>query len=153
MNIKTRTANLDDLDTLLEFEQGVITAERPFDPCLKPSAITYYDLKALLSNDDAHVIVIEDATNIIGCGYALIKKSEAFEKSEYYSYLGFMYVSPEFRGKGLNKQVINTLIDWSKKRGIFEIRLEVYEQNQPAVKAYEKLGFKPSTVKMRMDVS
>ena len=33
--LKIRVATIKDLPLLLEFEQGVITAERPFDPTLK----------------------------------------------------------------------------------------------------------------------
>ena len=33
--ISIRTANLNDLETLLEFEQGVIKAERPMDSFLR----------------------------------------------------------------------------------------------------------------------
>jgi hypothetical protein len=37
--IKIREATLDDLQTLLEFEQGVIAAERPMDSGLKEGPI------------------------------------------------------------------------------------------------------------------
>ena len=40
----TREATLKDLHTLLEFEQGIIAAERPFDGTLKEGEIHYYDL-------------------------------------------------------------------------------------------------------------
>ena len=39
--IAIREANLDDLEILLKFEQGVIEAERPLDPFLKEGAIQY----------------------------------------------------------------------------------------------------------------
>ena len=42
-----RTATLDDLETLYRFEQGIILAERPFDPTLAKDPISYYDLKEL----------------------------------------------------------------------------------------------------------
>ena len=44
MNAIIRQARHTDLDTLFRFEQGVITAERPFDPTLKKDPIHYYDL-------------------------------------------------------------------------------------------------------------
>ncbi|MFT5294277.1 MAG: hypothetical protein ACI9YH_000283, partial [Colwellia sp.] len=34
MNVNIRPAQLEDLDTLLAFEQGVIASERPFDQSL-----------------------------------------------------------------------------------------------------------------------
>jgi hypothetical protein len=48
-HITTRPARIDDLDTLYRFEQGIITAERPFNETLKPGHINYYDLKEMLS--------------------------------------------------------------------------------------------------------
>lgn len=43
--IYIRKAQLSDLATLLEFEQGIITAERPYDPTLKEEKIHYYDIE------------------------------------------------------------------------------------------------------------
>ena len=48
MTFITRKATLDDLPVLLRFEQGIIEAERPMDPTLKESHITYYDISLLI---------------------------------------------------------------------------------------------------------
>lgn len=61
-----------------------------------------------------------------------------------------MYVKPEHRGKGINKLVLDGLVNWAKSRNISEIRLDVYAQNESAVKAYEKAGFESLLVTMRM---
>ena len=42
-----RIATLKDLTVLLRFEQGVIEAERPFDPTIKECEIPYYDISEL----------------------------------------------------------------------------------------------------------
>lgn len=39
--ITIRKAHPNDLEKLLEFEQGIITAERPFDPTLKAEKTHY----------------------------------------------------------------------------------------------------------------
>jgi hypothetical protein len=36
-----RKATIDDLPVLLQFEQGIISAERPFDSTLLPDPISY----------------------------------------------------------------------------------------------------------------
>ena len=74
-NIKIRTATLDDIDILLEFEQGVIKAERPFDVTLGADPITYYNLEELIVSDDASLVVAEIEGEIISSGYALIIRS------------------------------------------------------------------------------
>ena len=52
-----RKAHLNDLEKLLEFEQGIITAERPFDPTLKSEKINYYDIEKMISALDVEVMV------------------------------------------------------------------------------------------------
>jgi GNAT superfamily N-acetyltransferase len=56
---------------------------------------------------------------------------------------------PEHRGKGVNKKVVDALEAWSRSQGVTEIRLEVYDANDPAMRAYEKSGYEKLTVWMR----
>ena len=46
-----RKATLDDLPTLLEFEQGLIEAERPMDPTIRSGNISYYDISLFIKNE------------------------------------------------------------------------------------------------------
>lgn len=151
--IITRTATLADLDTLLEFEQGIIQAERPFDSTLKNGHINYYDIAAMILASHVEVVVAETGSEIIGSGYARIEDSKIYLKHPKHAYLGFMYVKPEYRGKGVNKKVIAALQQWAIGRGITEFRLDVYNDNLPAVKAYEKIGFSKHLIEMRMGLS
>ncbi len=148
--IKFRPATLEDLPVLYDFEQGIVSAERPFDPTLKPGHINYYDLKELILADDAEVIVATFEDEIVGSGYAKIKKGEDFQNHDLYAYLGFMFVKPEHRGKGVVSNLIEVLKSWANSRNLTEIRLQVYEDNHPAVRAYEKAGFKKYMVEMRI---
>jgi len=146
-----RKATIEDLPVLLQFEQGIINAERPFDSTLKPGAINYYDLKAFISSADVHVLVAELDGEIAGSGYARIKKNpDTYYDFEKYAYLGFMYVLPPHRGKGINQAIINGLKKWVAEQGLVEIRLEVYNDNTGAIKAYEKVGFEKRMIEMRM---
>lgn len=151
--ISTRSATLNDLETLLRFEQGVIAAERPYDPTLKDDPINYYDLKALITSEDAQIIVAELNGELVGSGYALIKPSRLFEKHGRYAYLGFMFVPEASRGLGINKKIIEALKVWAISKGLTEIRLEVYMENESAIKAYNKAGFKAHLLEMRLDVN
>lgn len=148
--IKLRHATEGDLPALLEFEQGVVTAERPYNPTLIEGEIHYYNLNSLIDSENAALIVAEDEENIIASGYALIKSTEKdYYNFDRYAYLGFMYVKPEYRGKGVNKLILDELTNWSRDQGVSEIRLEVYSDNVPAVKAYEKAAFEPLILLMR----
>jgi len=147
-----RIATLKDLTVLLGFEQGVIAAERPFDPTIKECTITYYDISELITSPNSEVFVAEIENEIVASGYAKIKTDRHYLKHEKQGYLGFMYVSEDHRGKQLNKHIIDALLQWCKSRNIFEIRLDVYDDNFPALSAYQKVGFKKHMINMRLDI-
>lgn len=57
MDSTIRKATLKDLPILLEFEQGIIQAERSFDATLKAEHITYYDLSELITSENLVVLL------------------------------------------------------------------------------------------------
>ncbi|MFV8440676.1 GNAT family N-acetyltransferase [Flavobacterium sp. LB2P44] len=145
-----RKANVTDLEKLLEFEQGIITAERPFDPTLKEGEIHYYDIEKMISAPHIKVVVAEINGKLIGSGYARIEVAKPYLNHATYAYLGFMYTDPNHRGKGVNNSIITSLKEWCNLQNVFELRLDVYSENLSAIKAYEKAGFKKHLVNMRM---
>ena len=150
--IEIRTATIDDLSVLLEFEQGMITAERPMDITLKRSETYYYDLPAMIDHENTELAVAVENGELIGCGYARDVKARQCFEFERYSYLGFMFTKIEHRGKGVNKKIMDYLYEWSLARGVYEVRLEVYPSNPSAIKAYEKAGMHTSLHTMRVDL-
>ena len=150
--VTIRKAEIKDLNTLKEFEQEIIKFERPFDPNLKQDPIEYYDLLDFIQREDAEVLVATVNEELVGSGYALIKNSMPYKKPEQYAYLGFMYVSPKFRGKRINGKVVERLLDWAKEKKITEIQLDVYAENKIALNAYKRIGFQPDLLKMRLNI-
>ena len=148
--ITIRKAHHNDLEKLLEFEQGIITAERPFDPTLKPEKINYYDIEKMISAPDIEVLVAEIGSELVGSGYARIETAKPYLNHLNYAYLGFMYTDANHRGKGINAKIIEGLKNWCNLQDVFEIRLDVYNDNASAIKAYEKSGFKKHLINMRM---
>ncbi len=152
MEINIRPAKAEEIAILRAFEKGIITAERPFDSTLKEGNIEYYDLLALINADDAEVVVAIVDNETFGSGYATILTAYPYLKHEYYAYLGFMYVKPEFRGNGINGMILNALLSWAKSKGITEARLEVYDDNKIAKNAYLKAGFVANLLEMRIEI-
>ena len=152
-DIAIRRATTADLPKLAEFLQSLVAAERPFDPTLKEGEIFYYDIKEFISDNKTELLVIDYKNQIIGCGYAQIRSAKPYQNHELFGYLGFMYVSPEFRGNGLNNLLLDNLKKWVLSQGITEVRLEVYSENEPAIRAYEKASFKQILTTMRCDIS
>jgi len=145
-----RTALPEDLATLLTFEQDLILTERPMDPTIQEGSIHYYDIGAMIDDPDIEVVVAEQSGALIGSGYARIETGRHYLKHRQHAYLGFMYVVPTHRGKGVNQMIIAALRQWALSRQITELRLTVYETNESAIRAYEKAGFTRHLVEMRM---
>jgi GNAT superfamily N-acetyltransferase len=144
-----RKAKEEDLPTLFHFEQGVIAAERPFDPTLKREHTNYYDLPGMINAPHILLLIAEMDGQLIGSGYARIEAAKPYLQHQQHAYLGFMYVDPPFRGKGVNRLIMDGLENWAAEQGITELRLDVYHENLPAIKAYEKTGFSKHMIEMR----
>ena len=153
MKINIRKATEKDLETLYQFEQGVVETERPFDSTLRKGLIHYYDLKRLIDSPTAQLMVAETDKQIIASGYVRIDEAKDYLAHTQQAYFGFMYVLPEFRGQGVNKKIMDELKAWARSQGVAELRLEVYIENTSAIRAYEKLGFARHMLEMRMNLN
>ena len=147
-----RLATKNDLATLDIFMDGLVEAERPMDATINDGKVIYYDLEGFILLEDAVLYVAELNGELVASGYAKIKKDRIYLKHEAHAYLGFMYVPEKHRGNGYNKLIIDALLTWSKTRNINEIRLDVYETNPSAIRAYQKTGFKKHLIQMRLDL-
>lgn len=145
-----REATAADYDTLLRFEQGVISAERPFDPTLKDDPIRYYDINEMITAPHIHLVVADNGNELMGCGYARIENAKPYLRHRKHAYVGFMYTEQKYRGQGVNARIVDALKEWSLLKDILEMRLEVYCDNAPALKAYKKAGFTSHMIEMRM---
>jgi ribosomal protein S18 acetylase RimI-like enzyme len=150
-DIIIRKAESKDLVTLLQFEQGVISAERPFDPTLKAKT-NYYDIEQMIASPSVELLVAERNGELIASGYSRIEEEKPYLQHTKHGYLGFMYVLPEHRGRCINKMIIDALAAWTASQGVHELRLDVYHLNEAAIRAYEKVGFVKHMTAMRMPV-
>lgn len=59
-----------------------------------------------------------------------------------------VYVTPAHRGTGVLADLVETVAEWSRSVGRPELMLEVVVGNNRAVRAYERLGFKDTGVRV-----
>jgi len=149
MDSEIRVANLEDLEILDDFLQQLIKVERPMDISLEQVRhITYYDISEFIKSENSELFVATVRDKIVGCGYGTIKQNKNYFTHKNYGYVGFMFVKEDYRGNGISTLIINKIFDWFKTKNITETRLQVYQENPSAVKAYEKVGFKKNLVEM-----
>ncbi len=156
-NIIIRPAKSQDLPTLLEFEQAIIEYERPMEPNMMASPFHYYDLSEIMQLENAQIMVAEDlnaekGAKLVGSGFIHIRKARHYLDHTEHGYLGFMYVDPDYRGKGINKQIISELTKWAKSKDLDVLCLTVFAENPSAIRAYEKAGFNQSLIEMRLNL-
>ena len=152
MNPIVRKATTEDIPVLMKFMKKLVEAERLMDPTIKDGHVVYYDLTEIMLNEESELFVVELNKELVASGYAKIKTDSPYLKHKKQGYLGFMFVPEKHRRNGYNKLIMDTLLKWCKQRNIFEIRLDVYNTNPPAIRAYEKTGFKKHLVNMRMNI-
>lgn len=58
------------------------------------------------------------------------------------AWIGGMGVAPDHRGRGYGERVMREAIASARARGARRLSLEVLEQNAPAIRVYERLGFR-----------
>jgi ribosomal protein S18 acetylase RimI-like enzyme len=75
----------------------------------------------------------------VGLAFARIE-TEALDVSHLYS----MWVDPSARKIGVGRQLVESLVNWSRQRNARKMALQVTESNNEAVKLYERFGFVPT---------
>lgn len=67
---------------------------------------------------------------------------ETLPKMAHRATLTSVYVSPEYRGQRISRKIIEFMIGDVKKNGVTKLYLFVVTNNEPAIRAYKKFGFK-----------
>ena len=63
-------------------------------------------------------------------------------KTRHSAYIWGVYVKPEWRGLHIAEELITSCFAWAKVREIVLVKLGVAAVNQPAIRCYERCGFK-----------
>ena len=93
-------------------------------------------LRHHLSNPHAVMRVIE--TEYALAGYSLLLTRSGSQAARLYS----IAVAPAFRGQGMGRQLLDDVVAQARARGCNELRLEVRQDNEPAIRFYRNAGGK-----------
>lgn len=123
--ITYRVANAFDLPVFVSLDKDLF----PYSPW---SASQY---KEELSSPTRHfVVALNEQQSIIG--YAGV-----FAPGQAEADVLTVGVVPEYRGKGIAKELIALLTDWANAQGSTAMMLEVKTDNHEAIRLYESLGY------------
>ncbi len=63
-------------------------------------------------------------------------------KTRHSAWIWGVYVTPNWRGLHIAEEIINSCTDWAIARNVTLLKLGVSAVNQPAIRCYERCGFK-----------
>ncbi len=122
--VRVRRASKGDLEALAALERSF-----PGDRLRRSS------LSRLLGRESAQLWVAEASGHVVGDAVVLFRKG--FVSARLYS----LVVRPESRGRGVARALLTQAEDGARERGAVAMRLEVREDNQPAIALYRKAGY------------
>jgi RimJ/RimL family protein N-acetyltransferase len=96
-------------------------------------------LKALRRYPNAAVVVAERSDGEIVGRLSLAR--DTHPASAHVADLGLM-VAKDARGNGVGRALMSEAVEWSRGSGIRKLELHVFPWNAPAIRLYERSGFK-----------
>ena len=98
-------------------------------------------MSSFLEKNDSCIIVAKNENDaILGYGFGFIMDyGDVYDNKV--AQLDAVYIKPEYRKKGIARQIIQYFTEWSKNNKVSYIKLKVCNNNNKAVKLYEKEGF------------
>ena len=126
MSIEVRCAALGDLDAMVTIENAAFSGDR----------LSQRSLRRLIGSRAAITCVAEEGENILG--YALVLTRRTSGIARLYS----IAVAPDETGRGVAALLLHHVENAARARGLRSMRLEGRADNEPAIRLYEKTGYR-----------
>lgn len=141
-----RKANKNDIGRIIELLHQVNMVHHEIRPDLFKSYTTKYneqELEALLDNDSKPIFVYDDG-EVLGHAFCQITdvKSHKLLQDAKTLYIDDICVDEKARGKHVGKALYEFVRDYAKSIGCYNITLNVWEGNDPALSFYKNMGMK-----------
>lgn len=101
-----------------------------------------------IEHDQMQWFVAEEDGRLVGTAVAILSLGGLWITKDLIATLAGIYVVPEFRKRGIGRELTQRAIAWCKERGCVSIRLRASDAGRPL---YESLGFVPAS-EMRLDL-
>ena len=141
-----RKANKNDIGRIIELLHQVNMVHHEIRPDLfKPYTTKYneQELEALHDNDSKPIFVYDDG-EVLGHAFCQITdvKSHKLLQDAKTLYIDDICVDEKARGKHVGKALYEFVRDYAKSIGCYNMTLNVWEGNDPALSFYKNMGMK-----------
>lgn len=109
------------------------------------------EIKKEIKKDSYSVkIILEEDSKVLGWAYLYVIFQDRHPKP--YGLMENVYIEPEYRSRGLGKQLVQLLIEEAKERGCYKL-IGTSKMNKPEVhEFYKKYRFEKMGYEFRMDL-
>lgn len=149
-----RRADKNDIGSLIELLHQVDMVHHRIRPDLFKPLTTKYDrqeLEALLADDHKPVFVYDDG-EVLGHAFCLVTevRDDKLLQDVKTLYIDDICVHEKARGRHIGKSLYEYVLDYARSIGCYNITLNVWEGNLPALSFYKGEGMKVQKTTMEI---
>jgi ribosomal protein S18 acetylase RimI-like enzyme len=106
---------------------------------------TEEELEQILRNDETPVFAcVDEKDRVLGHGFCIMQHAGGRLMVEHDTlYIDDICVDGNARGRGVGRALYDYILDYARKKGCYNVTLNVWTCNPRAMAFYEKLGLKP----------
>ncbi len=122
----------------------------PFRPREQMDRAVAADIAAGLESADPEiaVLVAEDEASGRPLGFAHIKTFADYFTGEPHGHVSDLVVAAGAEGRGVGTALLEAAEQWSRGRGHRLLTLNVFDENRRARRLYDRVGYRPDTLRM-----
>ena len=144
MNFNIETATQKHLQAIVDFNQKM--AMETENKVLEDAVITAGVEAILVDPTNGFYLLAVENNRVLG--QLMITKEWSDWRNRHIWWIQSVYVHPEYREKGVYKNLYNHTVTLAARESVKEIRLYVEKENKLAQDVYEKLGMNVSHYKL-----
>lgn len=148
-----RLAKTSDIPTIERFLEQILAVHHEARPDLFKEKGKKYDaagLEELMASDHKAIFVYEDeAGQVLGHLFVTLDQAdETIFHTHKTLFIDDLCVDEAARGQHIGQQLLDFARQYAKEQGCYNLTLHVWNDNQGALRFYEREGFKPQYTAM-----
>lgn len=121
----------------------------------KPAGSTKYtdgELRALIHDQQRPIFVADDGGQVAGYAFCIFQQliGDHIRTDVKTLYIDDLCVDEARRGRHVGRQLYEHVLAFARECGCYNVTLNVWSCNEPAMRFYERLGLKPQKVGMEV---
>lgn len=153
--IKYQEANKSHVSDIVKNWKKLMDYHKKLDPFFTRSddSINAFikHVKKSIEKDDSFLAVAINCDKVIGYCLMITSEYPPVFNIKKYGEICDMYVSEEYRNRGIGKRLVKMAIKWAKLRGLRRVELKASSKNNIGLYFWNEIGFKEYLKNMYLD--